>query len=267
MKRLFNCIGICIAGFGLSFCAAKTAAPPVVTMKPTAYDDGRSCPNKCDAHVVFKARVHNGTLNAFLPARTGGPYSNRRSGKLAKCQRGKPCAICFGTANKTCMLAVFRGNGPRAGRFDFTPNFMKSRCKDKGLPAIFARFCTDHIRTAARLAAKVNCIKTPTHRKCAATMKAAGAAKKADQPKYALCKRLGQRAYNKKQTRRPEKRANDCAYFRHVPACSAARPCGIRLAPAACQAGYYVGKDGLDCCSADPVQAAIDQVECGIYYR
>ena len=249
-------------------CVTMRGGDQARIMKATTYDDGRSCPGNCEAHVVFKAKAHNGTLNAFRPSSKGGSFSNRHSGQLKTCDKGKRCAICFGQGDDTCMLAVYRGNGPAVGRFDFTPKFMLSRCREKGLPKTFATFCKSHFRTAAKLAKKINCIKNPTHAKCAATLTQARAAKAADLPKYRLCKKMGEKKYNKAQADRLARRANDCTYFRNIPACTRAKPCGRwRLAPASCRSGYFVGKNGLDCCSADPVQAAIDPVECGVFYR
>ncbi len=60
---------------------AGTAAP-----KLTIYDDGLSCPNQCDAHVVFHPSL-NGTKFAQHPDST-----------LAKprgCLRDSDCRNCF----------------------------------------------------------------------------------------------------------------------------------------------------------------------------
>ena len=40
----------------------------------------------------------------------------------------------------------------------------------------------------------------------------------------------------------------------------------MMLSPAACRADHFVGPSGTDCCSADPMQAAIDLVECRWFY-
>ena len=61
---------------GLQSALARDA----IAMRLTMYDDGRSCPANCDAHVVFHSD-DNGTPNAHLPGsdgkctpRTGMPY-------------------------------------------------------------------------------------------------------------------------------------------------------------------------------------------------
>ena len=95
-------------------------------------------------------------------------------------------------------------------------------------------------------------------------MAAAVAEKTEDAPRYERCKQMGEAAYNASLVDASLMRKHDCAYFRHR-----RHPTGqwLLLSPGACGKGYFVGKNGLDCCSADPVQAAIDPVECSRYYR
>ena len=39
-----------------------------------------------------------------------------------------------------------------------------------------------------------------------------------------------------------------------------------KLSPGARREGFFVGPNGTDCCSGDPVQAAVDIVECRWFY-
>ena len=90
------------------------------------------------------------------------------------------------------------------------------------------------------------------------------ASKAEDAPRYERCKQMGEAAYNASLADASLRRQHDCAYFRNR-----RDPTGrwLLLTPGACRNGYFVGKHGLDCCSADPVQAAIDARECSPYYR
>lgn len=249
--------------------ACPALAESAATMRPTTYDDGRSCPpdGQCDAHVVFK-RTHNNTLNAFRPMSAEEPLATRRNPSARKpCRRGVDCVICFGAGDDTCMVALYRGNGPGTNRFDFTPAFMKSRCSDEGLPKAFANYCKQYQIKVDHLSSRTNCIANPSIPNCRSVMETAMRLKEEDLPRYQKCKSLGgDTAYNRQQPNPKLHRRHACAYFKNVAACSQSNPCGIRLSPGACGDGYYVGKNGLDCCSADPVQAAIDTVECGVFY-
>ena len=238
-------------------------------MTVTTYDDGRSCPAGCDAHVVFK-KAHNGTPNAFLPAPGADPLANRGSPARGECRASRDagtkdnCVICFGPENASCMITTYRGSGPKLGRFDVTPAFLKRWCTSAGIPETLKTKCDDHAKAVRNLAARVNCIANPDHPKCRATMAAAEAAKREDKPPYQACKEAGEASYNRSVSDPSLQRLHDCAYFKNR-----RDPYGgwSLLAPAACAEGYYVGKAGLDCCSADPYQAAIDPIECGGFYR
>src|SRR5947209_10477168 len=115
MRLGFTCLFVillaCLSGAAMS---GRIDAPAAVNMTPTVYDDGKSCPNGCDAHVVFHPR-HNGTANAFDPS------SSRAAPR--ECVVGQQCRICFSASDASCMLATYRGAGPPPGRFDFTPAF------------------------------------------------------------------------------------------------------------------------------------------------
>lgn len=238
-------------------------ADDALSMTLTSYDDGRSCPGNCDAHVVFSA-VHNGTANAFRPAKAEDPLAARRANLRAPCRVGEDCAICFGKAASSCIVTTYRGSGPKRGRFDVTPAFLKARCGQPGLPEALDEKCRSHMAAARRLAQRVSCIERPSHPSCVEVMRAAVAAKETDTPRYERCKELGQRAYNTSVEDPSLEREHDCAYF-----ANRRHPTGgwLLLTPGACRDGYFVGKSGLDCCSADPVQAAIDPVECGQFYQ
>jgi hypothetical protein len=239
------------------------------TMRPTTYDDGRSCPpdGQCDAHVVFKS-TYNNTLNAFRPSSAEQPLATRHNPSVRKpCVPGVDCVICFGAGDDTCMVALYRGSGPGANRFDFTPTFMQSRCGDEDLPKAFANYCKQYLVKVDDLNARTNCIANPSAPKCKSLMEIAMQLKAEDLPRYQKCKSLGgDAAYNQQQPNSKLHRRHGCAYFKNVAACSQSSPCGIRLSPGACGDGYYVGKNGLDCCSGNPFQAAIDITECGGFY-
>ena len=164
----------------------------------------------------------------------------------------------------SCLITTYRGSGPPAGRFDVTPAFLKEWCRRDGLPSPLAEKCRSHMRAAERLAAKVNCIANPENSHCTVVMADAVAAKTEDAPRYGQCKQMGEAAYNASLSDASLRRKHDCAYFRNRRHLTGN---WLLLAPGACHKGYFVGKNGLDCCSADPVQAAIDPVECSPYYR
>lgn len=238
----------------------------IYDMFGTTYDDGRSCPANCDAHVVFK-KTHLNTPNAFLPASSGNPYSPRFSASREKCVYGCQCAICFGKDESSCMLATYRGSGPKVGRFDFTPAFLRAHCSEIDIPEQFETLCNSHSKNVKSLEKRINCIANPTHPNCAALIAKHTKLKDEDLPRYEKCKTFpNDKAYNKTQPDKSLHRTNSCAYFLNVPACSVAKPCGKRLTPGACRKGYFAGPYGTDCCSADTYQAAIDIVECGSFY-
>lgn len=268
MARLVSVLG-CLAAL-LAGCADHSARSEVapssaaVNMQATTYHDGHSCPNGCDAHVVFQLQ-HNGTRNAFLPGIAGEPLLRHRSNPAAaRCVNGSDCVICFDDADASCMVARYRGNGPQAGRFDFTLAFLRARCSGPSLPARFAAECAEKRRIAAELARRVNCIANPEATACRAIMQSAVAAKQRDLAEYGRCKQLGVPRYNAQQpdAQRHRHPSNGCEYFLNQRGAS-----WFKLAPGACGDGYFVGPYGTDCCSADPFQAAVDRVECGHFYR
>ncbi|MFC3614634.1 hypothetical protein ACFORG_12745 [Lutimaribacter marinistellae] len=226
----------------------------------TIYDDGRSCPGNCDAHVVFN-RSLNGTEYASSP-------ESARSDP-EPCTRGEMCRICFSTDDKDCMDVRYRGSGPPAGKFDFTPSFFAEHCKRKGLPPSLDSHCSSMAAAVRRSGydKRINCFDDPQHEKCKETMQEAQAAFKADLPKWENCQAMGQAAFNAKQTSDSERRIYDCAYSKL--SLGGPNSNGTRwkiLLPASCRPGTYVGRDGLDCCNADRSMAAALHPECSSFF-
>jgi len=221
---------------------AAPAAPPALVFAPTIYGDGASCPGGCDAHVVF-APQHNGTRNAFAP-----PLANRTAPQ--RCVNGEPCMICFDDADASCIEALYRGAGPPAQRFDFTAAFFAERCSAPDLPIALQRKCASFSATAARYlgADGIYCVAQPEHPLCAERIAAAEAERQADRAPYEAC-RADPAAFNASQPSTATRRAHQCTYSHELTGGPNSR--GVRwrrLMPAACPAGSYVGRDGLDCC-------------------
>ena len=253
----------------LAACAAPTplaepSAVPAQALTLTTYDDGLSCPGDCDAHVVFHPSL-NGTANAFLPAAGDDPLAARVAPK--PCVPGEACVICFSAQASSCLVALYRGDGPPPGIIDVTSAFLEAWCTKASLPEPLAAECQNKREDVAYLEGRHNCIADPDSKACRDLMTTAKDAKSADAPGYALCKALGAEAYNSQQPdvqlhRHPEK---GCEYFLNQRE-SNGTISWSRLTPAACRADSYVGKNGLDCCSANPWQAAVDVGECGAFY-
>jgi hypothetical protein len=244
-----------LACFSYAVISSFTATPQARNMIATIYDDGKSCPNNCDAHVVFNP-AHNGTRNAFDPA------SSRSAPR--RCIVGQQCKICFSEDASSCMLATYRGGGPEVGRFDFTPAFYEENCPKANLPTVFARQCRSAQPAMDILKNQINCIANPEHEKCKGMMETVARRKAADDVLYGECKRLGQAAFNRKYRNQPRmQRSNDCAYER-------LRTGGggrwRRLLDGACRTGNYVGRDGLDCCSGNLYAAAMLGRECRSFF-
>jgi hypothetical protein len=236
-----------------------TAAPQARNMIATIYDDGKSCPNNCDAHVVFNPR-HNGTRNAFDPA------SDRAAPR--KCAAGQPCKICFSADASSCMLATYRGAGPAVGRFDFTPAFFEENCPKPDMPAAFARQCRSAQPAIDRLKNRINCVTNPEHEKCKALMEAVVRRKAADDVLYDECKRIGEAAFNRKYRNQPGmQRSNDCSYtMLRTGGPNSKGERWRRLLDGACRPGTFVGKNGLDCCSGSLYAAAFLGSECQQFF-
>jgi hypothetical protein len=229
------------------------------SIRLTIYDDGRSCPANCDAHVVFD-RTLNGTIFAHDPSSS--------SASFKKCVINTQCQICFDDrSNRSCMTAMYRGNGPHPNTFDFTPNFYKQNCSNPAIPVQLNQQCQSLAAAAKTLNGRINCITTPNDPKCIALMKTANSLQANDQPLYDKCKREGESNFNRN---RPidQQRSNDCAYEKKGTGGPNAR--GLtwkRLLPGACRLGTYVGRDGLDCCSGYPFADGPLGVECKGFYQ
>jgi hypothetical protein len=174
-------------------------------MQLTIYDDGYSCPANCDAHVVF-APSDNGTRYAFHP--------NSTRTQPEPCVRGETCVICFGESDKSCMSVMYRGHGPEAGRFDFTPTFYSANCPRADIPSALEKECRalDSAARSKGYADALNCFETPTDAKCTAVMAQAKVVKDADIPKRDRCLKVGEDHYNDEQTDPKERRSDDCNY-------------------------------------------------------
>lgn len=252
----------------LGACASKEAAPapptppsPAVAtpfameMKATLYDDGLACPGGCDAHVVFHPS-HNGTSNAYAPA------SSRNAPQ--KCVNGEACVICFSAAPESCMTARYRGAGPARGRFDMTPALFQARCAEAGLPLAFASECRRLETAAASLGydRRVNCVARPSEPRCTLLLGPKREAARKDTAERDKCLALGEAAYNRQQTDASLHRALGCNYFVNQRGRNSAGETWMKLAPGSCRPETFVGRDGLDCCSASLYAAAALHPEC-----
>ena len=239
---------------------ASSAQPQARRMFPTTYDDGKACPGDCDAHVVFHPSV-NGTGNAFDPA------STRESPR--KCVKDQFCRICFSEQADSCMLARYRGAGPDVDRFDFTPAFYEENCSKPELPQAFSTKCRSAEAAIANLRTQINCIEQPSHEKCKGMMEVVTRRKAADDLLYAECKRIGEVGFNQKYRTHPSlQRSNNCEYERLSTASNSHGQRWRRLLDGTCNAGSFVGKNGLDCCSGSLFSTALLESECcGFYVR
>lgn len=229
------------------------------TMRLTIYDDGRSCPANCDAHVVFDSSL-NGTVFAHDPSSS--------SAHFKKCAINTLCQICFDDrSNSSCMTAMYRGNGPHPRTFDFTPGFYKQNCSNPAIPTQLGQQCKSLAAAARVLDGRTNCIANPNDPKCVALMKAANSLQVADLPLYDKCKRDGETKFNKN---RPvaQQRSNDCAYEKKgTGGPNSSGKTWKRLLPGACRPGTFVGRDGLDCCTGNSFSDGPLGSECKGFYQ
>jgi hypothetical protein len=229
-------------------------------MKLTMYADGHSCPGGCDAHVVINA-ADNGTRQAFAPG------SSREAPQ--RCQTGAACTICFGDGDDTCMQALYRGAGPPAGTFDFTPAFYDANCGVSGIPGALMRQCAalDAAVRSRGYDTRINCFAHPDKSRCITPLAAAQARRAADEPKRQRCLEIGQSAFNAEQNDPKDRRSNACSYSAERSGGPNSRGVTWRvLLPAACPEGSFVGRDGLDCCSSSTRFAAGIHPECSVFF-
>jgi hypothetical protein len=251
LSFLLVCL-VCLAANGSS------AQPGARNMQPTIYDDGKSCPHDCDAHVVFHSS-HNGTANAFDPASS--------AASPQKCEAGKQCTICFSSDPASCMTALYRGCGPALGRFDFTPAFFEENCSKSELPTAFRRKCESAAPAINKIKDLVNCVATPADRRCKEVISAAQQRQRADDVLYNQCTELGEPAFDSKYHEQPSlQRSNDCAYEKIGTGRNSKGETWTKLLPGACRAGTYVGRDGTDCCNGSLYEAALLGSECRQFF-
>jgi hypothetical protein len=235
-----------------------TSGLVIRNMRPTIYDDGKSCPHDCDAHVVFHSS-HNGTGNAFDPG------SSRTA--PGRCVVGQSCMLCFSAQASSCMTAIYRGGGPSPGRFDFTPAYFDENCSKPELPAEFRAMCQSAAPAIGRLQNLVNCVATPNEPKCAAIIAAARSSQTSDEVFYNECKQLGESAFNRKHRNQPNRqRSNDCAYEKVGTGHNSRGETWTKLLPGACRPGTFVGRDGTDCCNGSLYEAALLGTECRSFF-
>jgi hypothetical protein len=245
-------------GIGLSVACGALVAAETTDMTATIYDDGIACPGACDAHVVF-APVHNGTRNAFAP-----PMSNRDN--PAKCTAGQQCIICFNSADGSCIAATYRGAGPPAGRFDFTPAFFSENCSKPDLPEPLAQQCRTMRAQVDRYRSRLNCFDHGDAEPCRSLLAEAERAKRADAIERNACLAEGEARYNARQTDPSCQRSLGCNYERHGTGRNSSGQTWRKLLPAACRDGTYVGPFGTDCCYGDLYAAASFNPECRAFF-
>ena len=225
--------------FSILFLAAAVPASQAEVKKLTIYDDGVSCPANCDAHVVF-SNAMNGTA-----------FAHKEGTKYSKCVKGEACRICFESGEKQCLNVMYRGSGPHPDTFDFTPAFYQQACASTPAQPLLAKECVSLRERAKALSGRINCLAAPGDPKCSAIIAETKAARELDLPKFKKCLQLGEAAYNQ-QVPNAEKRKHDCTYeLNGTGRNDAGTKTWRKLLPAACRAGTYVGRDGLDCCSGN----------------
>lgn len=226
-------------------------------VKVTCYDDGLACPGGCDDHVVMHPRM-NGTANAHLP--------ESKPDLWQKCQQGGLCEVCFSADPEDCVTTTYRGAGPPFGKFDFTPSLYAKVCVQDKIPKGLEDKCSSLNRRVKRFNKRINCISDPNHQECKRTMRRAVAKKQEDTTYYLECKRQGSLRFNDGYPSNMQ-RETDCMYERYGTGRNSNGLTWRKLLPAGCQDDSFVGRDGLDCCSAEVYSAACFPRECGIYYR
>lgn len=241
-----------VATFLLFTAVAQTGQAE--TIRLTLYSDGLSCPSNCDAHVVFSNEL-NGTQYAHQP---GTQYN--------KCVRDEQCRICIQSGERQCIQTIYRGVGPGKMTFDFTPAFYQDACAGNPAQPAMATKCIELKNAAKRLEGRVNCITTPNEAPCIDIIARAKAAHELDLPKLQQCRAMGQDIYNRGNPP-TEKRRNNCTYeYKGTGGPNSRGTTWRKLLPAACRAGTYRGRDGLDCCAGDTIEDGPMGLECIGFY-
>ncbi|HAW91822.1 MULTISPECIES: hypothetical protein [unclassified Arsukibacterium] len=229
----------------------------IAAPKLTIYDDGRSCPANCDAHVVVHKSL-NGTKFVHDP-------DSSVSNPVA-CKINSFCKICFDDNATECLVTQYRGSGPGKNTFDLTPAFYQQWCAKDDLPSALKSKCQALQKIERKLDGRVNCIKEPDNTLCIELIAKAEQAQARDNPKYEQCLQIGQTAYNSDK-QDAEKRQHHCAYEYESNGGPNSR--GLKwkkLLPGVCRKGTYVGRDGLDCCSGVAFADAAFGAECRDFY-
>ena len=165
------------------------------------------------------------------------------------------------------MTALYRGDGPARGRFDFTPAFFEANCSKTKLPAAFRKECESAAPALEEIKDLVNCVATPDDRRCEAVMTTAQQRQTADEVLYNQCTELGETAFNRKHREKPSlQRSNDSAYEQLGTGRNSKGETWSKLLPGACRAGTYVGRDGTVCCNGSLYEAALLGRECRQFF-
>jgi|JI10StandDraft_1071094.scaffolds.fasta_scaffold396805_2 hypothetical protein len=250
MRIFATLLLLALAGFAPSSASSQN-------VRLTMYDDGLSCPDNCDAHVVFADSL-NGTEFAHDPSRTTAPFP--------KCVTGNTCRLCLASGGKQCLEATYRGGGPAPMTFDFTPAFYAKACESTAHQELLEKKCTE-LRAAAKvLLGRQNCIAEPSLEGCKGLIESARSAQATDLPLYMKCIAQGESTFNKGRPRE-EQRSNRCAYEKHgTGGPNSNGTTWRRLLPGACRDGTFVGRDGLDCCSGNTFADGPLGLECRAFY-
>lgn len=254
-----RCLSFCLRVAALLFAILSGFPASAATgqkMELTVYNDGKSCPKGCDAHVVF-AKEHDGTANAFLPTHPVPPYK--------ECIPGQLCRICFETEARHCMDVMYRGRGPHPNKFDVTPKFIEKYCPVGGNPPELNAYCQRLTRLAKNYLSNINCITHPQHEKCSAVIAEANKNQRDDLPAFEQCIKMGEKKFNK-LVNAEQQRTKNCVYALNIRRKNTLGKTWQILLPGACYAGTYVGRDGLDCCTGNPLTDSLYGIECNKFY-
>lgn len=243
----------------LLFCVLQSFALSATaeSIRLTIYDDGKSCPADCDAHVVFDNSL-NGTEFAHSRETTKAPFS--------KCIVGETCLLCIESGGKQCLEATYRGGGPAHKTFDFTPAFYQKACAGQPPQDALKAKCEELRKGAKALEDRINCFAEPTRAECEALIKAARETQTADRTVYDECKAKGELNFNKDRPKEIQ-RSNNCAYERYgTGGPNSKGTTWKKLLPGVCRSGTFVGRDGLDCCSGNSFSDGPLGLECRAFY-
>lgn len=250
-------IGVLMRAFVLVVCLILSSFACVAqaeTIRLTVYDDGRSCPGDCDAHVVFDDALNRSDF-AHLPGTQKG-----------ECIKGQKCEICIESGRKQCLEVTYRGRGPTKKTFDLTPAFFRDACATPPTQPALGAKCKELKKDGQALEGRVNCIANPGHAKCVEMIAHAKAARDLDEPKYEQCVRVGEEKYNQGKSK-SEQRANTCTYeFLSNGGPNSHGTRWRKLLPGACREGTFVGPYGTDCCNGFPFEDGPKGAECKFYY-